>query len=241
MVPRLFELGTFLFKRDSKIKRGLFTTVKTSATRFCEPRFRGPEGLGTGDLCSFTHDSASGNGHDSQRGKGQSSSLAPDTKAKTDGQKPFKRSGSRGQSPWRGKGRFPCQSKDCEDPSCDHWHPPVCQNYKFETGCSCVINCRCRHVEAEEKPHKKPKTCGAEGSVASLKESFQLGCVSQNSNPRISILRKAGKLGSNHAVKFSKSSWRKIARVAFDMGADQEVPAIRKVRKTVEVPQVQVH
>ena len=67
-----------------------------------------------------------------------------------------------------------------------------------------------RHVEAEEKPNKKWKTCGAKGSVAMLKESTQLGCASQNSHPRKSILGKRGKLGSNHAVKFSKGTWHQI-------------------------------
>ena len=63
--------------------------------------------------------------------------------------------------------------------------------------------CRFRHVEAEEKPSKKSKKSGAKGSVALLKESTQLGCVSQESYPRKSILHEQGKLGSNHTVKFS--------------------------------------
>ena len=42
----------------------------------------------TGDLCNFSHESVSGNGYEVERGKGQSSCLAPDTKAKTDGQEP---------------------------------------------------------------------------------------------------------------------------------------------------------
>ena len=47
------------------------------------------------------------------------------------------------------------------------------------------------------------------GSVALSKESIQLDCVSQNSHPRLSILREEG---SNHTVKFSKGTWhhRKI-------------------------------
>ena len=59
-----------------------------------------------GDSCSFTHDSVSGNTYESHRRKDQSSSPAPDTEGKTDGQKQLKRSGSRGQSLSRGKGRF---------------------------------------------------------------------------------------------------------------------------------------
>ena len=43
-----------------------------------------------------------------------------------------------------------------------------------------------------------------------LKESTQLGCASQDSCPRKSILREQGKLGSKHTVKFSKSTWHQI-------------------------------
>ena len=42
---------------------------------------------------------------------------------------------------------------------------------------------------------------GAKGSVAILKESFQSGCVSQDSYPRKSILREHGKMGPKHTVK----------------------------------------
>ena len=56
------------------------------------------------------------------------------------------------------------------------------------------------------KPSKKSKTGSAKGSVAILKESIQLGCASQESYPRKSILRGHGKLGPEHAVKFSKGT-----------------------------------
>ena len=157
-----------------------------------------------GDSCRFTHDSLSGNRYKSQKGQGRSSSLVPDVKAKTDGQKPFKRSGSRGQSPWEARSRFRCPNKSCEDPSCNCWHPPVCQNYKSETGCNYGRKCRFRHVEAE-KPSTKAKKGGAKGSVASLKEYIQLGCVSQDSQPRRSVLRQL-----DHAVKFSKGTWHHV-------------------------------
>ena len=45
-------------------------------------------------------------------------------------------------------------------------------------------------------------------SVALLKESIQLECVSQYCLQKKSILQEIGKLGSNHAVKFSKSTMR---------------------------------
>ena len=53
------------------------------------------------------------------------------------------------------------------------------------------------------KPNKKLKKGAAKGSVAILRESTQLSCVSQGSYPRKSILRGPGVLGSRHTVKFS--------------------------------------
>ena len=85
--------------------------------------------------------------------------------------------------------------QNCQKPSCKCWHPPVDENYKSETGCTCGGKCFFRHVEAEEKTSRKSKKDGAKGSVALLKESARLGCVSQDSYPRNSILRERGKLG----------------------------------------------
>ena len=50
------------------------------------------------------------------------------------------------------------------------------------------------------------------GSVSLSRESFQLGCVYQDSHPRKLILREEGKLGSNHTVKFSKGTWHHIKK-----------------------------
>ena len=100
--------------------------------------------------------------------------------------------------------------QNCKNPSWKFWHPPVCRNYMSETGCECGRTCFFRHVEAEEKPRKKSKKGGAKGSVASLKDSTQLVCVSQDSYTRKSILREEGTWGSKHAVKFSKGTWHQI-------------------------------
>ena len=90
------------------------------------------------------------------------------------------------------------------------WHPPVCQNYTSETRCKFGNKCHFRHVEADEKPSRESKKVGAKGSVALLKDSFQLGCVCQDPHPRKSILREVGKLGSNHTVKFSTGTWHQM-------------------------------
>ena len=136
-----------------------------------------------------------------------SSSQKKKKKAKTDSEKDSN-SGNKGEGLSDKRSRIPCRYRKCYNPSCHYWRPPpVCQNYKSETGCIYGNRCCFRHVEADEKPNKKSKKGGAKGSVALLKESIQLGCVSQDSHPRKSILRKEGKLGSNHAVRFSRSTW----------------------------------
>ena len=103
-----------------------------------------------------------------------------------------------------------CRYKKCKNPSCKFWHLPVRQNYKSEKGCAYGDRRHFRRVEAEGKPNKKSKKGCAKGSVAILKESFQLGCVSQDSCPRTSIQREPGRLGSKHAAKFSKGTWHQI-------------------------------
>ena len=124
---------------------------------------------------------------------------------------PQKGSSSRGQSPSK-KGTFPCRYREeCTNLSCSYGHPLVCQNYRSETGCKCGKFCDFRHVDAEEKkPSKKSKKGSVIGSVGSLKETIQLGCVSQDSYPRTSISRKEEQVESKHAVKFSKGTWHQM-------------------------------
>ena len=73
-----------------------------------------------------------------------------------------------------------------------------------------AINADFDMLRQRKSPAKSQRKGGAKGSVAVLKESFQLGCVSQDSHPRKSFLRKQEKLGSSHAVKFSKGARHQI-------------------------------
>ena len=73
-------------------------------------------------------------------------------------------------------------------------------------GCKFGDQCLFRHTEAEGQLNQKPKKSGGEGSVALLKESFQLGCVAQDSHPSKSILWK-GKFGIKSHRHFSRSTW----------------------------------
>ena len=94
---------------------------------------------------------------------------------------------------------MPIQDFSKKKPSCKFWHLPVRQNYRSEKGCIYGDKCHFRHVEAKEKPSKKSKKGGARGSVALLKESTQVGYVSQGSYPRKSIPREPGRLRPKHA------------------------------------------
>ena len=62
------------------------------------------------------------------------------------------------------------------------------RNYESEKRYAYSDKCHFRHVEALGTSSKKLKKCGAKGSVAIFKESAQLGCVPQDSDPRKSIL-----------------------------------------------------
>ena len=60
--------------------------------------------------------------------KAQSSSPAPKAQTQTDGRKPWKGFGPRGESPSGWKGQRACNSflkGKCTEPSCDVWRPPV--------------------------------------------------------------------------------------------------------------------
>ena len=77
-------------------------------------------------------------------------------------------------------------------PSCSFffWHPPVCQDYKSENGCTIGRKCFFRHIEAEEKPSKKSKEGGAKGLDALLKDSTIL--IRERWSRRLVILNGCG-------------------------------------------------
>ena len=110
-----------------------------------------------GDSYSFRHDPASDNGWEAHRAKGQWSSPAPHSKAKTDGEIPSKSSGNGGESLSDKRGSIPRRYGTCDNPSSNYWHSPVCQNYKSETECIYGNTCYFRLVEAEGKAQQKVK------------------------------------------------------------------------------------
>ena len=158
-----------------------------------------------GDSCSFSHDTmASGNSGKGQRPKGRSCSPALNSKAKTHGKE-----GTRDESSDKRR-QILCRYKNCKNPSCKFWHSLVCQNDNSETGCKFGKYVSSDMLWLRRSPARSQRKVVPKGSVALLKESTQLGCVSQDSYPRKYFLRGPGRLGSKHAVKFSKGTWHQI-------------------------------
>ena len=124
---------------------------------------------------------------EAQRQKGQASSPAPNAKAQTDGQRPSKRSGSRGESRSGASGTIPHRYRGkCTNPSCNYWHPPVCQNYLSESGCTYGNRCYFRHVEADGVPSKKVEERWCERISCLIKVVPTIGlCVSRFPSEKI--------------------------------------------------------
>ena len=111
----------------------------------------------------------------------------------------------------------------------------VCLNYKSESECTYREKADPDALRLMGSPAKIRRKSGVKGSVALLKESIPLGCVSQDSHPRKSFLRKEGKSGSNRTVKFSKGTRvhrEELFKSVNLMSAIRELPVLRKEHKT---------
>ena len=91
---------------------------------------------------------------------------------------------------------MPCKDhlkRTCANPSCEKWHSSECSFYKSAEGCKFGDKCAFAHRRVEEQPTKKSKRSGNKSAVALLKETKNLGCVSQDVEPprSSSILRKS--------------------------------------------------
>ena len=53
----------------------------------------------------------------------------------------------------------------------DYWHPPVCQNYKTESGCKLGEKCVFSDKEVDSLLNQKATKSGGKGSDASSKNS----------------------------------------------------------------------
>ena len=180
-----------------------------------------------GDSCSFSHDKlVQVDLYGGQRRRGRSSSPAPNSKAKTDEgrEKSSRTSGNREESSSDKRSKIPCRHKNCKKKHHVNFGILWCvKTTNLRLDAHMEENVSSDMLKPRRSPAKKSKDDGAKGSVALLKESTQLGCVSQDSYPRKSILRKRGKLGSENAVKFSKSTWHNIKKIRERKGPSREI------------------
>ena len=94
----------------------------------------------------------------------------------TDGKKPSKCSGLRGESPSGKGGRIALQHSESVQTRHVVLGTLPCVS---ESGCKIGEKCRFRHAEVDGQPIEKSKNGGVRGSVSLLKVSIQLGCSSR--------------------------------------------------------------
>ena len=99
-------------------------------------------------------------------------------------------------------------------------NPPVCLNHKSEKGCVHGVKCHFRHVEAEEKPSKKSKKSGVKGSVATMKESLQFGCVSQDCYSEKIYSTSTWKIGIKSRCQFLQGHLAPNRKIGIEKGTE---------------------
>ena len=150
------------------------------------------------DSCSFSHDEVvQGDMHGGQRPKGRSSSLAPNSKAKTDEREAtFSKTGQEGSFTDK-TSKIPCRHKIVKIRHVDSGISPYVITTSLRPDAYMAKNADSDMLRLRTSPTKSQRKVGV----------YTFGCVSQDSCPRKSTLREKGKLGSKHAVKFSKGTW----------------------------------
>ena len=107
--------------------------------------------------------------------------------------------------------RLPCKDylkRTCTTPLCEKWHRPECLFYKSEHGCRFGEKCSYAHRQVDEQPSKRSQKNGDKIAVSILKNTRQLGCVFQATEPpkSSSILRKSSNiLKPIRCVQFTKA------------------------------------
>ena len=157
-----------------------------------------------GDNCSFRHDK-------DKRAKSTPPNPSPGSSTQQSVKNASRTRSPRGRNPSGIMARLPC--KDylkgiCTTPFCEKWNPPECLFYKTKSGCRFGEKCSYAHRQVDEHPSKKSGTNGDKIAVAILKNTRQLGCVSQDMEPpkSSSILRKSSNiLMPIRCVQFTKA------------------------------------
>ena len=156
--------------------------------------------------------------HGSNRGqKAQSSSLAPKTQTQNAGRRPPKSTGPRGRTSFWTE-RFRDRAKITLKESLRICRViigilpyvkvtnPNRDAHSATSVCSGILRLTSSPVKSGRKVVEEVRL------LYWKKESNQFGCVSRDCLPRKSVLREAGKLGSNHTVQFSKVTWHHVKK-----------------------------
>ena len=180
------------------------------------------------DQCSFWHES---NGH-AQKPTPKAATLSEPSM--TRGRSVSRKRSIRGKSNPGLILRKPrrCYLKGtCTRSPCEYWHPPECQFYETESGCTSWDKFLFPHHKVDEQPNKKsPKGhCSHKrreskdkNAVAIVKTVSQLGCVSQDSEALVSqsgkqsrrnpMQRVLGPKNTSHSVYATSSECPGIER-----------------------------
>ena len=199
MRTRNFRVRSEVLERGSvtKSQKGKKGYVESKVWECVEWKVHGQ--CSKGGSWSFSHDKlVQGDLRGGQRREGRLSSPAPDSKAKTDQgwEKILKQIfGINEDISSNQRRELPCRCKVLKSRQVKFGIRPCVKTTSLSPDVFMEENVSFRHVEAEERPSKKSKKSGAKGSVALLKESTQLGCVSQDSCPRKIFSTWKGEIG----------------------------------------------
>ena len=91
--------------------------------------------------------------------------------------------------------------------SCDYRHHPVCRGSKSGNTCIHGYRCLCRQADGKSNLSARSKRRYSRISCYAEKKKNVQGCVSQNSDPMNSILRKVEELGLNASAGHTWNSW----------------------------------
>ena len=154
------------------------------------------------DKCSFRHDK-------DKRAKSTPPNNSPRSSTQQSVKNASRTRSPGGRSPSRKMARLPCKDYlkgTCTTPFREKWRPRL--SFKTENGCKFWDTCSCAHRQVDEQPSKKSKKNGDKIAVVILKNTRQLGCISQDMEPpkSSSILRKSANiLKPIRCVRFTKA------------------------------------
>ena len=107
---------------------------------------------------------------------------APNSKAKTDGEgeKPSNESGNRDESSLDSRSKIPCRNRNCNNPSCAFWHPPVCETASLRLDAHLATNAISDLLRQMRRPARRQRKVVRKDQLQCWRRSLYNGlCVSR--------------------------------------------------------------